>query len=84
MCLAVPGKIVAIEGDGEFRNAKVDFGGVQREACLVFVPEAEVGDYVLIHVGFALARVDEAAAQQVFDDLEYAAARGDGDGNASR
>ena len=64
MCLAVPGKVVAIEGDSDLRMARVDFGGVTREACLAYVPEAQVGDYVLVHVGFAIATVDEQAAQE--------------------
>lgn len=64
MCLAVPGKIVAIQGDSELRMARVDFGGVMREACLAYVPEAQIGDYVLVHVGFAIATVDEQAAQE--------------------
>lgn len=69
MCLAVPGKIVAIEGDGEFRMARVDFGGVAREACLAYVPEAELGEYVLVHVGFAIAVVDERAAEETLAAL---------------
>jgi hydrogenase expression/formation protein HypC len=64
MCLAIPGKVVAIEGDSELRMARVDFGGVIREACLAYVPEAQIGDYVLVHVGFAIATVDEQAAQE--------------------
>ena len=64
MCLAVPGKVVTIEGDNELRMARVDFGGVTREACLAYVPEAQIGDYVLVHVGFAIATVDERAAQE--------------------
>ena len=69
MCLAVPGRVVGIVGSGEARMARVDYSGVTREASLAFVPEAEVGDYVLVHVGFALQRIDEAAAQKVLDDL---------------
>jgi hydrogenase expression/formation protein HypC len=64
MCLAVPGKVVAIEGDSELRMARIDFGGVTREACLAYVPEAQIGDYVLVHVGFAIATVDEQVAQE--------------------
>ena len=64
MCLAVPGKVIAIEGSDELRMARVDFGGVTREACLAYVPEAKIGDYVLVHVGFAIATVDEEAAQE--------------------
>jgi hydrogenase expression/formation protein HypC len=64
MCLAVPGKIVAIEGDAELRMARIDFDGVQRDVCLAYVPEARLGDYVLVHVGFAIATIDEAEARE--------------------
>ncbi len=70
MCLAVPGKIKSISGESPFeRTGKVDFGGIVKEANLSFVPEAEVGDYVIVHVGFALSRLDEAEANKVFDYL---------------
>lgn len=69
MCLAVPGRVTEIVGSGEARMARVDFSGVSREASLAFVPWAEVGDYVLVHVGFALQTIDEAAARKVFEDL---------------
>ena len=62
MCLAVPGKVVEITGEGELRMGKVDFSGVQRQACLAYVPEVQLGDYVLVHVGFAISRIDEQAA----------------------
>jgi hydrogenase expression/formation protein HypC len=70
MCLAVPGKVVEILGEGELRMGQVDFGGVRREACLAYVPEAQLGDYVLVHVGFAIARVDEQQAQETLRALE--------------
>ena len=67
MCLAIPGKIASISGDDPLmRIGKVDFGGILKEVSLALVPEATVGDYVIVHVGFALSRVDEAEAQQVF------------------
>ncbi len=67
MCLAVPGKIVSITpGEGLERSGRVSFGGVIREVNLAFVPEAQVGDYVMVHVGFALSRVDEREAEQIF------------------
>ena len=67
MCLAIPGKIASISGeDPLMRTGKVDFGGILKEVSLAYVPEAVVGDYVIVHVGFALSRVDEADAQQVF------------------
>jgi hydrogenase expression/formation protein HypC len=69
MCLAVPGKVVEISGDGELRMGRVDFSGVTRQACLAYVPEAKVGDYVLVHVGFALSRVDEQAALETLRTL---------------
>lgn len=71
MCLAVPGRVVnVIEEEGlNFRRGKVDFGGVLKEVCLAYTPEAVVGDYVLVHVGFALSVVDEAEAQKIFEAL---------------
>ena len=70
MCLAIPGKIESITGDEPLtRMGKVNFGGIVKEACLAYVPEAKVGDYVIVHVGFALSRVDEDEAQKVFEYL---------------
>ncbi len=70
MCLAVPGKIVSIEGDDPMlRSGRVDFAGVVKQVNLAYVPEAKVGDYVLVHVGFAINTVDEAEARQVFEYL---------------
>ena len=70
MCLAVPGKILSVEGDDPFlRRGRVDFGGIVKEASLAYVPEAVVGDYVIVHVGFAISRVDEAEAERVFEYL---------------
>jgi hydrogenase expression/formation protein HypC len=71
MCLAIPGKIVSIFEDDppEVRRGKVDFAGVQKEICLAFTPEASVGSYVLVHVGFALSVVDEEEAQRIFETL---------------
>ena len=71
MCLAVPGKIISIdqESDPELRRGNVDFGGVQKEVCLAFTPQAVPGDYVIVHVGFALSVVDEAEAGRILDDL---------------
>ena len=69
MCLAVPGRIVEITGAGELRMGKVDFSGVQRQACLAYVPEAQVGDYVLVHVGFAISRIDEEQALETLATL---------------
>jgi hydrogenase expression/formation protein HypC len=71
MCLAIPGKIEQITGDDPVtRMGQVNFGGILKEACLAYVPEAQVGDYVIVHVGFALSRVDEAEAEKVFEYLK--------------
>ena len=69
MCLAVPGKIESVTGTDFERMARVNFSGVVKEISLAYVPEAEVGDYVLVHVGFAISKVDEAEAKQVFQYL---------------
>jgi hydrogenase expression/formation protein HypC len=71
MCLAVPGKIVTIVVEEHFglRRGKVDFGGIRKEVCLDYTPEARVGDYVMVHVGFALSIVNEEEAHRVFDAL---------------
>jgi hydrogenase expression/formation protein HypC len=70
MCLAVPGKIVSIEGsDPLLRSGKVDFAGIVKRINLAYVPDARVGDYVLVHVGFAINTIDESEARQVFDYL---------------
>lgn len=69
MCLGVPGKILTVEED-ELRMARVDFGGIVKETCLAYMPEARVGDYVIVHAGFAISRVDEEQARQVFVYLE--------------
>jgi hydrogenase expression/formation protein HypC len=64
MCLAVPGRVEqTMEKDG-VRMGKVNFGGIVKEVCLAYVPEIEVGDYTIVHVGFALTRIDEASAQK--------------------
>ena len=70
MCLAVPGKILETEEREGNRIAKVQFGGITRQAYLNFVPEAAVGDYVLVHVGFAISRVDAAEAARTYRLLE--------------
>ncbi len=71
MCLAIPGKIENISGDDPLtRMGKVNFGGILKDACLAYVPEAQVGDYVIVHVGFALSRLDEEEASKVFEYLK--------------
>jgi hydrogenase expression/formation protein HypC len=69
MCLAVPGKILEIYEKQGLSMAKVDFSGVTREACIEHVPEAQVGDYAVIHVGFAISLLSEEEAQQSMDLL---------------
>jgi hydrogenase expression/formation protein HypC len=71
MCLAVPGKLISVdESPALMRSGRVDFGGIHKEVSLAYVPEAKLGDYVLVHVGFALSIVDEAEANQVFEYLK--------------
>jgi len=69
MCLGVPGKIIEIYEKDNLRMARVDFGGVERETCLEYVPEAVVGEYVIVHVGFAINRLSEEEAQATLDML---------------
>lgn len=70
MCLAIPGKVLQEFEAGGMRMAKVQFGGIVREASLDYVPEVKVGDYVLVHVGFAISRVDEEEAARTYKTLE--------------
>lgn len=70
MCLAIPGKVLETEARDGRRFAKVGFGGITREICLDFVPEAAEGDYVLVHVGFAISRVDADEANRTYRLLE--------------
>lgn len=71
MCLAIPGKIESISDDDPLtRMGKINFGGILKEASLAYVPEAKVGDYVIVHVGFAISRLDEDEAQKVFEYLK--------------
>jgi hydrogenase expression/formation protein HypC len=70
MCLAVPGRILSISGDDPvMRTGSVSFGGVIKEVNLAFVPHASVGDYVIVHAGFALNTIDEKEAEQTFEHL---------------
>lgn len=70
MCLGVPGKIVETYEKGGLQMAKVDFGGVFREACLNYVPEAKIGEYCIIHVGFAISILSESEAQETLELLK--------------
>lgn len=72
MCLAIPGKLLSISGqrDETFRQGKVSFGGITKEVNLSMVPDAQVGDYVLVHVGVAIGKVDQEEARQTFEYLK--------------
>ncbi|WP_432138015.1 MULTISPECIES: HypC/HybG/HupF family hydrogenase formation chaperone [unclassified Streptomyces] len=72
MCLAVPGRVLAIEDGSDPLTGLIDFGGVHKRVCLEYVPEVAVGEYVIVHVGFALQRLDEESAQaslRLFEEL---------------
>jgi hydrogenase expression/formation protein HypC len=70
MCLGIPGKVVEKFQEHDVQMGKVDFGGVSKRVCLDYVPDVRVGQYVIVHVGFALSVIDEEEAQQVFSLLE--------------
>ena len=70
MCLAVPGKILSVHGEDFARTARVSFGGIVKEVSLAYVPEAHEGEYVIVHVGFAISVVDEAEALLTFEYLK--------------
>jgi hydrogenase expression/formation protein HypC len=76
MCLGIPGKVVEIRDDGPLRMARVDFGGVRKEACLAYVPEVVLGDYVIVHVGFAISQLDEEEAMKTLELLRMIDAEG--------
>lgn len=69
MCLGVPGRIVEVQEGGLMRMGRVDFGGITREVCLAYVPEAQVGDWVIVHVGFAISRLEEEEALETLQLL---------------
>ena len=70
MCLAVPGRIVRLEERDQTLMAEVDFGGVRKDVCLEYIPDAVVGEYVVVHVGFAIQRLDEQSARQTLTNFE--------------
>ena len=70
MCLAIPGKVISVEQNNGLRSARIQFGGIVRQASLDFVPEAQVGDYVMVHVGYAISRVDAQEAERTYQLLE--------------
>jgi hydrogenase expression/formation protein HypC len=67
MCLAIPGRVQEIYEAGGARMGKVDFGGIMKDVCLAYLPDIQVGDYTVVHVGFAITRLDEASALQTLD-----------------
>lgn len=69
MCLGIPGKVVEVYREHDLLMGKVDFGGVLRRVCLEYIPDIAVGEYAIVHVGFALTRLDEAEAREVFSLL---------------
>lgn len=69
MCLAIPGEVLSIVDDAALRMGRVRFGGVIREVCLACVPEAAVGDFVVVHAGFAISRLNTEEARQTLEDL---------------
>jgi len=71
MCLAVPGKITSIEDRDGTLMSIVDFGGIKKDVCLQYIPDAEVGQYVVVHVGFALQRLDEESAMRTLAEFEH-------------
>jgi hydrogenase expression/formation protein HypC len=73
MCLAIPGKVVEIDAESQPKMGKVSFGGILRQVCLDWVPDVKVGEYVIVHVGFAISKMDEREAMetlQLFDEIE--------------
>ena len=76
MCLGIPGKVLEVFQRDSLPMAKIEFSGIVKEACLAYTPEAEVGDYVLIHVGFAISRIDEQEANEIFQYLDEIQAAG--------
>lgn len=71
MCLAVPGKITSLQARDGTVMADVDFGGVHKDVCLEYIPDAAVGEYVMVHVGFAIQRLDEASALKTLEEFEH-------------
>ena len=70
MCLALPGKLIAIDETGEIRMGDVDFSGVVKTICLAFTPDAQTGNYVIVHVGFAISILNEKEARATLDLIE--------------
>lgn len=84
MCLAIPGRILSVEGDDPLlRTGRIDFGGAVKEINLVYTPEAQPGDYVLVHVGFAMTVIDEVEAERVLETLHEVAGLAEAAGQAA-
>ncbi len=77
MCLGIPGKITDVYQQDDLPMGKVEFGGIAKEVCLAYTPEAAIGQYVLVHVGFAISEIDEAEAKEIFSYLEQIDQSGD-------
>ena len=82
MCLGIPGRLLEVYEQEGLPMGKVEFGGIAKEICLAYTPEAEVGQYVLVHVGFAISQVDEEEAQEIFSYLEQIAEAGEMEGDS--
>lgn len=82
MCLAVPGKIISIEGEELTRTGRVSFGGIIKAVNLAYVPEAQIDDYVVVHVGFAISKLDPHAAEQTLAYLQEIDAQAEADVHA--
>ncbi len=70
MCLAIPGKVIAVQESEGILMGKIDFGGIIKQACLQYTPDVQIGEYVIVHVGFALSKMDEAEAARTYKLLE--------------
>lgn len=70
MCLGIPGQIISIDHSTPVKSGMINFGGLKKQIILAYVPEAEIGDYVIVHVGFAISKVDEEEAMKIFSYLE--------------
>jgi hydrogenase expression/formation protein HypC len=80
MCLGIPGRVMETYLQNDLPMGKVEFGGIVKEICLAYTPEARVGDFVIVHVGFAISRVDETEAREIFTYLEEIGQAGKEDG----
>ncbi len=79
MCLGIPGRVIETYTKDELPMGKVEIGGVRKEICLAYTPDVQVGDYVIVHVGFAISQVDEVEAREIFSYLEQIAAAAEED-----